>query len=233
MTLSLMPRFHIACLLFLGVILLAGCQRRDVSTRSRFEDPRSEYVLALVLDLSGSTATLFNEDQPGYEFMMKLIDHYMRSVPGDGGTLILLQVSGNDNPLLWEGSPIQLQQDFSDANAFREMLLAKSQPSGSRVNEGLAKTLKYLLKHRSIQHGAKPGIFVLSDMEDNGPSGSKYEAEVLESLKDFGRRGGITGLYFVDQTLVEKWEKHFRDAALRDFRVTPDFVVHPPLPSFD
>lgn len=220
-------------LLMAGMILFVGCQRRSDESRTGFDEPQSEYVLALVLDLSSSSVDLFNEDQAGYEFMMKLIDHYMISVPGDAGRIVLVQISASDNPLLWEGSPLQLQQDFSSPNEFREMLLAASKPSRSRVNEGLAKTLKYLLKHRSIRQGAKPGIFVLSDMEDNGAFGSRYEAEVLESLKEFGRRGGISGLYFVNQSLVEKWEKHFRDAELADFRVTPDFVVHPPLPSFD
>lgn len=220
-------------LLMAVVIFSAGCQRRSDESRTGFDEPQNEYVLALVLDLSSSSLELFKEDKAGYEFMMKLIDHYMMSVPGDAGRIVLVQLSGSDNPLLWEGSPMQLQQDFSSPNEFCEMLVAASKPSRSRVNEGLAKTLKYLLKHRSIQQGAKPCVFVLSDMKDNGAFGSRYEADVLESLKELGRRGGITGLYFVDQSLVEKWEKHFRDAALRDFRVTPDFVVHPPLPNFE
>lgn len=213
--------------------LLTGCELRTASQYSSFSDDESEYVLALVLDLSSSSVHLFDEDEVGFEFTMNLIDNYMRAAPGRAGRLILVQVSASDNPLLWEGNPAELRSEFSTAEEFRKMLMSKSNPAGSRIHEGLARTFEYLLSHRAVTGGAKPGVFVLSDMMDNGSGGAEFEKQLNDSLEEFGKRGGIAGFYFVDQSLVTKWERNLANSKIRDSRVTANIVAHPPLPSFD
>ena len=226
------PTNSMRCLLAM-VVICAGCEKRTAEQHSRFPTDDSDFVLVLVLDLSTSSVSLFDDDKPGYEFTMKLIEHYTRAVPGRNGRLILAQVSASDNPLLWEGEAGQLRRDFSNPRAFREKLLSKSNPHGSRIHEGLARTFEYLLKHQSVQGGAKPAVFVLSDMMDNGKDGAEYEKKLVASLKEFGEKGGISGFYFVDQSLLTKWQTILNNAGIKECFVTPDIVADPPMPNFD
>ena len=221
------------CLLAILLLISVGCKKRTAEQHSNFPEDESDYVLALVLDLSTSSVGLFDDDKEGYEFTMNLIEHYTRAVPGRTGKLILVQVSASNNPLLWEGEAGELRRDFPTAATFREKLLSKSDPNGSRIHEGLARTFDYLLHHQAVRGGAKPAVFVLSDMMDNGKDGAEYEKKLVASLKEFGEKGGISGFYFVDQSLLTKWQTILNNAGIKECFVTPDIVADPPMPNFD
>jgi hypothetical protein len=219
--------------IFATAVILSGCEQRDKTESSSFNNDDSEVVLALVLDLSSSSIELFQEDRVGLQFTRSLIEHYQRAYPGRNGKLILAQLSGGGDPLLWEGNPTDLLRDYDSYGSLHQMLVSKSNPNGSRIHEGLSRTFDYLLKHRAVQDGARPAVFVLSDMLDNGADGTKYEQRVMVSLKEFGKRGGISGFYFVHQSQLERWRTNLTDAGVTDCLVSADIVARPPLPSFD
>lgn len=215
-----------------AILLVTGCeQRRDTDTTS-FEDGDCPLVLAIVVDLSGSCTELFADGGKGYDFLLGVLDKYQRAVPTEG-KVIIAQLSAADNPLLYEGSPADLRRDYPSAAAFRDDVLSKSNPSGSRLHEGMNATFEYILKHRAVQQGARPAVFLLSDLLDNGIDGGDYEQQVVARLQDFGAKDGIAGFYFVDQSQTDKWTAALASAGVKDYRVTDKIVAHPPLPSFD
>ena len=213
------------------LVFLVGCEKRINTDVANFDDGDTEYVLAIVVDMSGSCADLFNDGGRGYGFLMDVLTKYQRAVPTDG-KVIIAQMSATDNPLLYEGSPAELRRDFPSAKAFRDSILAKSNPSASRLHEGMAATFKYILRHRAVRHGAKPAVFLLSDLLDNA-SQPEHEQQVLDSLQEFADKDGICGFYFVHQTETAKWDEALADAGVKDYRVSDQIVAHPPLPLFD
>lgn len=211
---------------------MIGCEKRNAEEASSFVEDDCEVVLAIVVDLSGSCSDLFADDGRGYDFLMGALAKYQRAEPA-GGKVIIAQLSASDNPLLYEGSSVDLRRDYASAAAFRDDILSHGNPSGSRLHEGMAATFDYILKHRAVQQGARPAVLLLSDLIDNGSDGEQYEQEVVDHLEEFSKRSGVAGFYFVHQSQTDKWQSALADAGVKDFRVTDQIVAHPPLPSFD
>src|SRR3989442_11933800 len=89
-------------------------------------------------------------DGKGYEFTMRVADRYFRNSIGSNNRLIIAQLSATDRALLWDGTPVQLRQDFPSANEFRQFLLKKSHPAGSRIYDGIADAFEYVLSDQGV-----------------------------------------------------------------------------------
>ncbi|EMI55105.1 hypothetical protein [Rhodopirellula sallentina] len=220
----------IAVVLFFG--LFTGCEARRQTEQTTFEAPEAEYVLAIAVDFSGSFIDKMANDGEAYRFTMDVIDRYMRERPSDEGRLVITQLSATDDPLLWEGPPMQLRKDFASADDFRNFVLARNDPNGSRIFEGLSSTLSYLDGHRAIRNGAKPALFVLSDMADTSDDADEQEAEISLKFKEFGQSGGTVGMYYVHQQLLPRWQQTLAKSGMRDYVVECDIVTRPTLPEF-
>jgi hypothetical protein len=146
--------------------------------------------------------------------------------------MIIAQISATGDPLLWEGQPMQLRKEFASADEFRDFILKRTDPNGSRVYEGLSKTLAYLKSHRAIRNGAKPALFVLSDMADTSADAEELEAEIVLSLRDFAQKDGTVGMYYVHQQLLPHWQQTLARTGMKDYVVECDIVHKPTLPSF-
>ena len=111
-----------------AVILCAtGCEKRRESSHTTFaHDGNAEYVLGVVIDLSGSFSDLMAEKGQAHAFLLQVIDAYFRDRIGSQDKLIIAQISGNERALLWEGKPLQLRRDFPTPESFRNMLRMKS-----------------------------------------------------------------------------------------------------------
>lgn len=182
--------------------------------------------------MSGSYAHLMTQDGKAYRFTLRVADKYLRRMdPND--RLIITQLSATEKALQWDGSPIALRRSFPTANAFRDFLLSKSDPAGSRVHDGIADTLDYLLANPRIASGkTRSAVFVLSDFLDNAPDSEKSKERLLKSLAGYGRAGGVVGFYWVDQSLVLEWRRQLNDAGVQHFVVESEIVADPPLPNF-
>jgi hypothetical protein len=126
-----------------------------------------------------------------------------------------------------------LRKQFSNQEEFREFLLSKSDPQGSRINEGIANALEYVANHQSVRsNGASSALFVLSDMMDNDPDGDEQMKRAEKSLVDFADAGGVVGLYYVHQSKLVEWRRRIESAGIHDYRIQCEIVSTPDLPSF-
>lgn len=219
--------------------LVCGCTPVGTTTTAPVQAPslgddEAENVVLIALDLSGSFQHMMTEEGVGYQFATQVIDRYFRDKIGTGDRLVISQISGTQRSLLWEGRPLDLRKQFPSAEAFRQHLMSRADPGGSLVYEGLKNATSYVLDDPSIKGGrAKVSLFVLSDMLDTGPEGSQAEGYVNHALSEIGLRGGVVGIYYVDQELVVPWRRRLQQLGLRNARVESEIVGMPPLPSFD
>jgi hypothetical protein len=127
-----------------------------------------------------------------------------------------------------------LRNQFGSASAFMHFLHGKSNPAGSRIHDGIADALEYILDYPGVKEGkTRVSLFVFSDMDDNFPEPEKSKARVLTLLKEFGRVKGCIGLYWVDQMHVPGWRRDLRDAGIKHFVVESEIVADPALPTFE
>jgi hypothetical protein len=217
----------------LAATLTVGCTKLDPSEQTVFDRPETEQIIVIAMDLSGSFADLMTKDGLAYRFVLATVDRYLRENSGGDGRLVIAQLSATGNPLLWEGKPSDLRRHFGSADSFREFLLSKSDPRGSRINEGVANALDYTINHASVRsNGAKPALFVLSDMMDNDPAGADHMKRVNELLGDFADVGGVIGLYYVNQSMLIDWRTRIESSGVRDSRIECGIVSNPDLPVF-
>jgi len=209
----------------------AGCELAPESETATLPVDDSEFLMMVVVDLSGSFTDLMAEQGKAYDFAMQVIDRYFRDRIGTKDRLILAQISGTDRTLLWEGEPLALRQEYPTADSFRQFLLQKKDPNGSRVHDGLAHAVEYLCAQPNISNRkAKSAIFVLSDMLDNAPNPKESERRLVTAFEDYGHLGGVVGMYYVDQLLVTTWSRHLKGAQLREFCLESEIVGNPRLP---
>jgi hypothetical protein len=217
----------------LSILLGCGCDKRRQAPTTFAVRDESQYVLIILLDLSGSFHQQMTEGGQAHRFSMQVIDHYFRERIGTNDKLIIAQISGEERALLWEGTPLQLQKDFPSSTAFGEFLRSKANPDASLVYEAIIHTIDYVLSDPSVSSGnAKSAIFVLSDMSDNG-SKPESKQRALQALAAYGESGGVVGLYYVDQLLVPEWRTILRDAGIPEICVESDIVGRPNLPNFE
>jgi hypothetical protein len=204
--------------------------RPEVPENDLADGREYDRLVVLGVDLSGSFLSLMADRGKAWEFLLKVLDRYMR---GNGNEkLILVQLSGNKSALLWDGTPAQLRKDFPDREAFRKHLLAKADPNASRLFDGVAEALEYAGALPGVTAKTKRALIVLSDVEDN-LSAAGAEQRLVGALRGFGQRGGAVGVYFVSHTLVPRWRANLQAAGVRHHAVESHIAASPTLPSFD
>lgn len=216
-------------------IFLGGCgPRQETSQPTVLPPDEKEFVLTIVFDLSGSFMQKMAADGEAYDFAMRVVDRYHRHKASTQDKLVLAQISGTGRSLLWEGTPLQLRRRFPTAAKFREHLVAKADPHGSFVNDGLAHAIQYVATDPKVVSGqAQVGVFVLSDMLDNGPNPEESKQRLTTALSGLGRIDCVVGMYYVDQLLVAEWRQQLQDAGVKHYRVESEIVGQPTLPEFE
>src|SRR5262245_32506304 len=121
-----------------AAILVCGCTKHTDQADQQISLGRedADYLVVIAVDLSGSFADLMTRDGKGYEFTMRVADKYFRNSIGTTNRIVIAQLSGTERALLWDGTPVQLRQDFPTAANFRDFLLKKSNAGGSRIYDG-------------------------------------------------------------------------------------------------
>jgi len=221
-------------LIFPALILFAlGCERRDTSNTSPFQQESCEYVLLVAIDTSGSFCDFMTEDGKAYDFILRAVDQYHRDGIGSDFQIIITQLSGNQRPLLWQGTPQQLRREFPDPKAFRDFIIAHGDPSRSRINDGITESIDYVLNTYSVSQGnAKPVALILSDMEDNHSNRKESDSRLMNALTTFAGRGEI-GFYFCSQERMADIRQKMKQAGIDMYVLECDIHGRPPLPSFE
>ena len=218
------------CLLLL---LACGCERRRETQPMADVGDDSEYVIAVLVDLSGSFFDKMTHGGEAHRFLLSLLDRYFRERIGTNDQIILAQISGSrDRALLWQGTPMELRKQFANPSQFAEFLRSKADPDGSCVHSALQQTVEYVTSQPNVSvRKARSAVFVLSDMLDSTPDEAISRARAIEVLDQYGTLGGMVCLYFVDQTLIPVWQKELSGTGLQ-FAVTSE-IRRPTLPSFE
>jgi hypothetical protein len=212
-------------LLFVSVV---GCEVRDEAQVQTFQSETCEYVLLVAVDRD-----YVANHKKAFEFLQYAIDKYFSDRMGSrNDQIIIAELSGSPKSLLWQGTPEQLRQDFPDQEAFRKYMLANGN-EGCRINEGLAESIKYLLKTHSVAFGkAKTAALILSSFQDDQPNSEESEVKLLDALTKLAKRGGI-GFYFVDRTRMDFIEEKMTKAGFPLYTIECDIHGRPPLPTFE
>ncbi len=215
------------------VPLASGCEPRDPATASPLQPETNEYILLVAVDLSSSFLDNVASSGQAYQFLTQALDHYHRAGIGGGYQIIITQLSGNRSPLVWQGTPRRLRQEFRDPESFRRHLEAHADPNGSRINDGIAESLDYALHTHSIARGnAKAVALILSDMNETFDPGTASDARLVDALTRFAQRGAI-GFYYCDQQRLADVRDMMSEAGIDMFNLECDIHGRPPLPSFD
>ena len=217
----------------LCLLLVAGCeQRRDTKSVAAAQDD-AEYVIAVLVDLSGSFFDKMTEGGQAHDFMVQLLDKYFRDRIGTNDQIILAQISGTpDRSLLWQGTPMELRKEFPNSRAFCDFLRSKADPRGSEVHNALAQTVEQVMSQPNVlNRKAKSAVFAMTDMFDTGRQSLVTRRRAVKVLSEYGKLGGVVHLYFVDQTLIPVWQRELATTGL-EFSVVSE-IRRPKLPSFE
>lgn len=223
----------------LAACLLTGCTERTAQVADSTSLPQptlgtseAGYVLIVAVDLSGSFRDRMAEQGEAYKFLIALIERYFADRVGTDDRLVIAQLSGTKNSLVWEGKPLELRQQFPSPEAFREHLMKHQDPGGSLIYDGIRHALEYVLSDPDVQSGkAKPGLFILSDMLDNGKD-PMSEGYMNHELSQLGHLGGVAGIYYADQQEVVRWRQRLPALRVKNHTVQASFAT-PSFPSFE
>ena len=230
--------------LFLALALLAasaGCSAPEPPAPFRQDEP--ENLLCVVIDLSGSYADKMTQDGRAYRFLTALCDRFFTDLAGGHNRVVVSQISGRSEAVLWDGRPERLRQQFPDPAAFRAYLLARADPSRSLVYHSLNETLEHvLLSYPGIeaQSGSegirtRSALVALTDMEDNGPDATENLRRLLGNLRRYAKAGGSVGIYFAGRAEPPQWQRHLRECGFPPGRstVVSDIIQDSPVPTFE
>ena len=221
----------------LVILMNTSCEkRRESSNRPVFQQEETQYILAFILDTSGSFEQMISSNDVAYRFFLQVSDKYFRSRFGStSDRLLISQLSASQRSTLLDGPPAVLRQKFPHAQAFKKELLSKSDPHGSRIHTALAESLEYLLARPDVQSGnTQLLVIVLSDMLSNS---EETDAEVralnaLRKLATLNPRNAV-GLYWVDHDQVAHWQNVLQQSGIQNYIVQSEIVTDPVLPSFE
>ncbi|MBI1313258.1 hypothetical protein GC176_18355 [bacterium] len=210
------------------IVWLAGCERREHSSMAPVIQREScDYVLMLAVDVE-----TIRSNPRAFEFIQQAVETYFQERIGGNDQIIITQLSGNDRPLLWQGTPQHLLEEFEDAESFKNYLIGASSP-GRRINQGLADSLNYVLDTFSVKKGkAKTVTLIVSSMLDDQPQGSDSDAQLMDSLIEYGHRGGLA-FYFCDQSRMDYVRDKMEEAGFGWTILECDIYGRPPLPEFE
>jgi hypothetical protein len=228
--------YLIALLIVASTVTQSSCQRRHDAGIPSLQQEKSDYVLAIVLDASGSFGRkMLANDAVAHRFFLRATEKFFRDRGATDDKIVVAQLSAERKSLLWEGKPTALRRRFPDTQAFNRFLLDNSKQEGSRVHSAIADTLDYVMDLPGVsEKQTRVLVLVLSDMKsENAEEPAASKARLLNSLQRFGRLEGAIGLYWVDQGLVSEWKEHLKDAGVRNSAVYSEIIDDPPLPLFE
>ncbi len=85
--------FRRILILCLCLMVACGCERRREREMQAVAEEDYEYVVAVLVDLSGSFLDKMTEGGHAHEFLLSLIDRYFRERIGTNDQIIIAQIS--------------------------------------------------------------------------------------------------------------------------------------------
>ncbi len=218
-------------LLILYLVMLSllslGCEAAPPPSDSPLAGEPCDYVLLIAVDRDNVEA---NADV--FDFILRVLDRYFHDRIGGHDQVIIAELSGNNRPLIFQGTPQALREKFPDSKAFREYLLAHG-TKGKRINTGIAEALEYLMQTYSVAKGnAESVALILSDMNDDQPGQNESDRRLMNALTTYARKGNL-GFYFCDQIRMADIRQKMEQAGFQFYTLECDAFGRPPLPNFE
>lgn len=220
-----------------GLCTLTGCvETQQVEKTGHFDNRELDACLAVVVDMSGSFAESW--DDRAYTLFLQLSEQYFTESMGSDAKLVICQLSGHDQVVLFEGQPDDLRNKFSGPEEFNEFLKQNSDPSSSKVFDATRRSVDYVGSITGVNENTKLLTVILSDMWD-----SEYDPVVrnasrerlMQSLIQYRQKGGGMALYFVAESQLKEWQDIFDEAGFEPghYIIENELVASPRLPQFD
>ncbi|MCG6157619.1 hypothetical protein [Rubinisphaera margarita] len=222
----------------LAFLLLSGCVKSpDVGETAPFESQELDACLSIVIDMSGSFSEIW-EDR-AYDLFLNLSDRYFNDSMGTENRLIISQLSGNEQAVLFEGTPTDLRRRFRSPQELSQFLKGSSDPGASHVYEATRRTLDYVGSVTGVTSDTRLLTVILSDMIDTQSASQIWDPTVPSPLSDSLRRyqakGGGLALYFVAESERERWNELLRETGFQPghYVIESSLAANPQLPRFD
>ena len=234
-----MQRFKsvIALLLIAVCLFSSGCIKSQDTTQSApFEEQELDTALAIVIDLSGSFSSLW--DDKAYKLFLDISDRFFQGAMGTETRLVISQLSGSDQVLLFEGRPSELRKRFRSPEELAQFLKENADASSSRVYESTRRTLDYVATLPGVGPETKVLTCIFSDMLDSGiePQGQHAaEQQLKQSLRRYRERGGALALYYVAESERGRWTDLLQEAGFPTghYLIESGLTSSPALPQFE
>ena len=198
-----------------------------------YRQSENENLLVLIVDLSPSFAELLGPEGGAFEWMLKVVQEYKRSHPGDEGRLVIAQISNGGSPLVWEGRPSRLQQSYDSADDFRAYLEAQADTAGgTALYESLSSSIDFVLRHPTVRSGQSTvDVIVISDMVDS-TGDAAAETELTEKIGQLAQQSGTIGMYYVHPDVTQHWEELLHGNGYPTMHFTSIIDRFPAIPEF-
>ncbi len=231
------------CLLVIIIFLLgllvisSGCiENPPMDQQKPFEVQELDAALSIVVDQSGSFCGEW--DDRAYDLFLELMDQFFTTSMGGETRVVIAQLSGNENTILFEGRPGELRSRFHSPAELSAFLHEHADGGGSHVYQATADTLNYVGSLQGVTENTRLLTVILSDMQDNQldrQARQQSGSELLEALKDYQQRGGALALYFVADDEIDRWHRILKTAGFEPgmYLIENDIVENPQLPRFD
>ncbi|MFO0826138.1 MAG: hypothetical protein U0792_23980 [Gemmataceae bacterium] len=208
----------------LGGVL--GCTPHQEPTQSTtFTGSDPEYVMILVLDLSGSYAQ-YIENGRAWAAVETIVRQFFRDRAGENDKIIIAQISSQPQGPIWSGSKRAFRQELGSESAFRNLL--KKYNGSSRVFDSIRESVEYALP---MMGKGRAGCFIFSDMDDNS-SAPGGEDRLVQAFAEFGQKGGAVGIYWCGFYEMEKWRVHLK-RTVKNHVISANIDTDPQLPVWD
>ena len=219
--------------------LAIGCiEKQDARNFTPFETEELDACLAVTIDLSGSFSRDWQADGKAHRLFTNLIGQFFNDGMGTDSRLIIGQISGNGDMLLFDGTATEFMRKFDSPEAFNQFLASNSDPAGSKVYESFSQVLRYVNSIPEAGPSTRMMLVSLSDLLDNDASFNDWDdvSDALGTpLSEFASRGGGIAMYFVNRNEKPKWRSFLQSAGFKPgtFTIETGLVETPQLPSFD
>ena len=201
-----------------------------------FEVDELDAVLAIIIDLSGSFAGSW--DDKAYPLFLNLMDRFFTGAAGSESRVIIGQLSGNDDVLLFQGTPSELRTRFQSPEELNAYLSEHSNPRSSPVFKATRRAVDYVASMPDVTNNTRSLVVVLSDLVDsetNPQSRTNSGHAMVEALQRYRAKGGGLAFYYVDQNEEDRWHRIMTKSGYTPgtYVIENEIVENPTLPSFE
>jgi hypothetical protein len=219
------------------VVLTGGCVDSQPHHLAKpFERRELDACLTIVVDMSGSFAT--NWDDRAYKLFLELMDQFFTEGIGVESRVVIGQLSGNENAVLFDGRPEELRSQFRSADELNAYLQKHSDPGSSPVFQATDRSVSYVTAMQGITPNTRLMTVVLSDMIDTACTVDERREtgnDMLKTLKKYRKMGGGLALYFVAPHEMKRWQQIINMAGFEPgtYVVESSLIARPELPRMD